>query len=223
MQTELDRARRLFVFAPASEHSALCAWMERDPAASAETIKAAAHVLAMAKCLKDSEQFATESAGLVELATRTPEARSLFAALVRADQEHQEGDRLTDPAMAKIISDRIDHLLSRLNPMTTITTRCKHNGSCLSDQTFNAEIVWEEKRIDIRLAAFDSSLFIDFIRRMESNHGIRAWTDDNDGWTPLRPSWQLVVRIGDTNFSAVVARLMNIGPSVDFSVVLKPL
>lgn len=110
MQTALDRARRLFVFAPASEHSALCAWMERDPAASAETIKAAAHVLAMAKCLKDSEQFATQSAGLVELVTRTQEARSLFAALVRADQEHLDGDRLADPTMEKIVSDRINQL-----------------------------------------------------------------------------------------------------------------
>ena len=223
MQTELDRARRLFVFAPVSEHSALCAWMDRDPAASAETIKAAAHVLALAKCLKDSEQFATESAGLVELATRTSEARTLFAALVRADQEHPEGDRLTDPAMANIISDRIDHLLSRLNPMTTITTRYKHSGSCLSDQTFHAEINWEENLIDVQLAAFDSALFLDFVRKLEFNHGIRAYTDDNDGWTPVQPSWQLKVRIGDMNFSATVARLMNMGPSVDFSVVLKPL
>lgn len=107
--------------------------------------------------------------------------------------------------------------------MTTITTKCKHSGSCLSDQTFNSEIVWEEKRIDIQLAAFDSALFIDFIRRLDINHGIRAYADDNDGWTPVRPNWQLIVRIGGMNFSATVARLMNIGTSVDFSVVLKPL
>lgn len=111
---EQDDRRRLYLFAHALDHQTFGPWIERDPEAFAAAIKAAAHVLAMAKTLEEDGVFDRECAGLLELATKNSEARKLFAALVRADQEHPEGDRLADPARDGITRGRLDHLLARI-------------------------------------------------------------------------------------------------------------
>lgn len=112
---EQDDQRRLYVFAQALDHQTLGPWIERDPAAFAATIKSAAHVIAMAKTLKEDDVFDRECGGLRELAAEHPEARELFAALVRTDQEHPEGDRLADPARVDITRGRLDYLLARID------------------------------------------------------------------------------------------------------------
>lgn len=112
---EQDDRRRGYLFAHALDHHALGPWIERDPAAFGAAIKSAAHVVAMAKTLKEDVVFDRECGDLLELIARHPEARALFAALVRADREHPEGDRLADPSMAKITQGRLDHLLARID------------------------------------------------------------------------------------------------------------
>lgn len=111
---EQDDRRRLYLFAHALDHQTLGPWIERDPEAFAAAIKAAAHVLAMAKTLKEDDVFDRECGGLLELAAKHPEARKLFAALVRADRENPNGDRLADPARVGITRSRLDHLLARI-------------------------------------------------------------------------------------------------------------
>lgn len=112
---EQDDRRRMYLFAHALDHQALGPWIERDPAAFGAAIKSAAHVVAMAKTLKDDDVFDRECGELLELAARHPEARALFIALVRTDREHPEGDRLADPARASITRERLDHLLARID------------------------------------------------------------------------------------------------------------
>jgi hypothetical protein len=111
---EQDDRRRMYLFAQALDHQVLVPWIERDPAAFAASIKSAAHVIAMAKTLKEDHVFDRECGGVLELAARHPEARKLFAALVRADQDHPDGDRLADPARVGITRGRLDHLLARI-------------------------------------------------------------------------------------------------------------
>lgn len=112
---EQDDRRRQYLFAQALDHQMLLPWIDRDPVAFAATIKAASHVLAMAKTLKEDDVFDSECGELLELATRHSEVRALFVALVCADRGHPEGDRLADPARANITSDRLDHLLARID------------------------------------------------------------------------------------------------------------
>lgn len=102
----------------------------------------------------------------------------------------------------------------------TLKLIMKHMGSCLPDQPFDAEIVSEENRIDIRLMEFDSSLFVSFVLSLESDLLIRAYADDDEGWTPIQPTWQLRVILGEIEYEARVVKLSSLGAGSRFSVTL---
>ena len=98
----------------------------------------------------------------------------------------------------------------------------KHMGSCLPDQPFDIEIDEEKKVVHVALKAFDTSLFTSFIERVKSEHGIRVYADDNEGWMPKRPEWQVFVMVGKVRYRTEIAKLMDITRCCEFGVVLIP-
>lgn len=100
----------------------------------------------------------------------------------------------------------------------------KHIGSCLGDMAVEYEIDERKKVVLVLIQHFDSALFMSLIEHLESKYGIRAYADDNDGWLPKRPEWQLLVQFGHTRYRAEVARLVDLtdGKRQDFAVALVP-
>lgn len=86
----------------------------------------------------------------------------------------------------------------------------KHYGSSLPDCDLEYAIDESLQTIVVTLTNFDSALFSSFIEHLERRHGIRAYADDNEAWTPKRPDWQLVVSIQNVPYKAKVARLIDL-------------
>lgn len=95
--------------------------------------------------------------------------------------------------------------------MTTEKLIMKRMESWLPDQQFDFEINGEEKIVEIRLLAFDSSLFVSFVMSLESEHGIRAYEYDDGAWPQSQVAWKLRVSIGATEYLARVVKLLAFG------------
>jgi hypothetical protein len=98
--------------------------------------------------------------------------------------------------------------------------RFKHMGSCLSDQEYEYQIDETNNVIRVTARQFDSSLFMGLVESIERDHKIKLHTDDNDGWSPARPTWKLTLDLNGVNYIVDAARLMNIGGNYNFSIVL---
>jgi len=117
MSAALKHAEALIQLAHPQEQKAIFEWLDKDPAAFVEAVKEAAHVLAMAKCMKisaDDQDFNDQASNLVHLSFQHREAWPLLRALVRADRAHPEKDHFADPDLAEVTAGRIDRIMAIL-------------------------------------------------------------------------------------------------------------
>ena len=73
----------------------------------------------------------------------------------------------------------------------------KHFMSCLPDAMFQISIDVEKRLVTIASEAFDSSLVGWLVTQiLPDQHGIKVYREDDAGWHPPRPTYDLRVRIG---------------------------
>ena len=81
--------------------------------------------------------------------------------------------------------------------MLTIEMYLKHSMSCLPDAVFRITIDVENRAVTIASQDFDSSLIGWLVTQiLPEHHGIKVYREDDAGWNPPRPTYDLRVRIG---------------------------
>ena len=99
--------------------------------------------------------------------------------------------------------------------MLTIEKYLKHSMSCLPDAMFRITIDVEKRVVTIASQDFDSSLIGWLVTQiLPEQHGIKVYREDDAGWHPPRPTYDLRVRIGGEGGIEMDAEVVRLSSAV---------
>lgn len=89
------------------------------------------------------------------------------------------------------------------------TVVLKHSGSSLPDLPAHVIIDAAARVVTIEVDAIDSTLILTLVSTvLQEEHGVIAFSDDNAGWTPPAPLFQLRIHFEGRHYVAHVTKLM---------------